>query len=198
MKAYIITFFAYLFTYSAVEWLFKNTALSLALELAVVGSLLIYFRKSYPIKAKFDWLAIVSGALVFVLWVVIDLIPYPRIESTPYIPGNPLELILRLISMVLLAPIVEEFFTRFFLIRFAVSERWQKVKLGTFTWGSFIFTVLFFGFAHDMWLAGLTAGIIFNLLYYYRKNIESCVIAHMSSNIFLAVYILSTKTWYFW
>jgi CAAX prenyl protease-like protein len=198
MKAYIMTFFAYLFTYQLVKAITGSDMIALAAEAAVVLCLLIYFRNSYSIKPRIDYLAILIGAAVFALWVLIDLIPYPRIQAEPYIPGSIIQLLLRLFIMILIAPIVEEFFTRYFLIRFAISEKWDRIKIGTFTWGSFIFTTLFFGFAHDMWLAGLMAGVAFNLLYYYRKNVESCITAHIVANVFLAIYILVTQNWHFW
>ena len=111
---------------------------------------------------------------------------------------NTVEIILKLIISVVLAPVVEEVFTRFFLIRWLVEKNWKKVKLGKYTHLSFIVTVLFFGFSHNRWLPGLITGVILNLLLYKRKNIGSCVLAHGVANLALGIYVIYTGSWHFW
>jgi len=103
----------------------------------------------------------------------------------------------KLIISILLAPIIEEFFTRFFLLRFIISKKFKKVK-PHFTWPSFIITVLFFGFAHNRWLAGIITGILLNYLYYKRKEIGPCIVAHAVANLGLAIYVIYTGNWMFW
>ena len=99
----------------------------------------------------------------------------------------------------IIAAVVEELVIRSWLIRFIVDpNKWDKVKIGTYTFLSFAITVAFFGFAHNRWLVGIISGIIFNLWLYYRKDIFSCIQAHASANLFLALYVVLTQAWYFW
>jgi uncharacterized protein len=195
---YIAVLAVYLLSGKAAGLLWDHPTFRLAATLLLTSALIIIFRKNFSFKLKFDSLALLFGVIIFLVWVAIDLVPYPHPESEPFMPDSSLQVFLRLGVLFLLAPIVEEFFTRFFLMRAIIDKDWSKVREGTFTWASFIITVLFFGFSHNMWLAGLVSGILFNLLYYMRNDIGSCVQAHMYANMSLGIYILATKSWGFW
>jgi len=74
-------------------------------------------------------------------------------------------LILKILGFIIVTPLVEELFTRDFLLRQTVALEYKtdlnKIKQGSFTTLSFIVSVLFFGFSHYMWIAGIASGIIF-------------------------------------
>jgi hypothetical protein len=79
-----------------------------------------------------------------------------------------------------------------------VKEDFKSVPVGTFTGLSFVVTVGMFGAEHTQWLAGLICGALYNWLYYKRKNVFSCVVAHVVSNVALAAWVLSRGDWKFW
>jgi CAAX prenyl protease-like protein len=58
--------------------------------------------------------------------------------------------------------------------------------------------IIGFGFEHHRWLVGLLAGIGYNALLYYKKDLSSCVIAHAVTNLLLGIYVLFTQQWTFW
>lgn len=159
----------------------------------ILAVLLVYFRKHFKFKLKFDFLAILVGILIAIEWIGLEFV-FPVILKE-VVPLAGLVLVVRLISFSVITPIIEEFFTRFYLIRRIISEKWKKVKLGSFSWESFIVTVLFFGFAHQRWFAGLISGVLFNLLYYKRKDIGSLVLAHGVANLAIGVYAIYTGNW---
>ncbi|MEM3374747.1 MAG: CAAX prenyl protease-related protein [Candidatus Woesearchaeota archaeon] len=185
-------YFLVLFIYLATGFI-DNLTISLTLKFLIGFISLFYFREYYKFKMKFDFFAIFIGLLVAFVW-IFGLKFYDffnlSILTNMQINFSMIDLILKFITFTIFTPVIEEFFMRFWLIRFIISKDWKKVEIGKFTFSSFLFTTLFFGFSHTLWIQGIVAGILFNLVYYYRKNIESCILAHFVSNFFLAVVVL--------
>jgi membrane protease YdiL (CAAX protease family) len=107
-------------------------------------------------------------------------------------------IVVRMIGAVLLVPVFEELFIRSWVLRLMIDGDFEKVKVGVFTWGSFLGSALFWGITHHEWVAGFLCGLAFNLLLYYRKNLFDCMIAHGVANLTLALYVLRTEQWHFW
>jgi CAAX prenyl protease-like protein len=107
-------------------------------------------------------------------------------------------LVFRILGAVIVVPVMEELFWRAFLIRWLVKEDFKSVPVGTFTGLSFAVTVVIFGAEHNEWLAGLICGALYNWLYYKRKDVFSCIVAHAASNAALAAWVLSRGDWKFW
>jgi len=105
---------------------------------------------------------------------------------------------IRLFGLALVVPLMEELFWRGFLIRFLVSEPFQRVPMGTYTPMSFAVVTLLFVAAHPEILAALVWGAAINLLFYRSKNLWACVVMHMTTNALLGVYILWTGSWGLW
>ena len=117
------------------------------------------------------------------------------------LPGRNVQItmtIFRIAGAVLVVPLMEELFWRSFLIRYIIDKNFDTVPMGTFTWASFLFTVVLFGFEHNYILAGIMAGIIYNLLLYKTRSLAHCVLAHAVTNLALAIYVVSTGKWQFW
>jgi CAAX prenyl protease-like protein len=117
------------------------------------------------------------------------------------LPGDALQIVMtsfRVFGAVLVVPLMEELFWRSFLIRYIVDSDFEKVPLGRFTWVSFLLTVVLFGLEHHFILAGMMAGIIYNIILYRTRSLAQCVLAHAVTNLAIAVYVLMTGKWYFW
>ncbi len=194
----------------------------------VVAATLLYFRKEYPeLRLSFSWLAVAIGLAVIVLWIGIDPYypkfgelwrmlegwlnglfgkPAPTADATPAF--DPTTIVnptmryvfigFRVFGAVVVVAFMEEIFWRGFLIRWLINEDFRSVPLGAFTWSSFGITVAMFGAEHNQWLAGLICGALYNWLYYRRKNLFACVIAHAVSNAALAAWVLARGDWKFW
>ncbi len=104
----------------------------------------------------------------------------------------------RLAGASLMVPVMEELFWRSFLLRYLVNNDFTRVAVGTFTWGSFLIIALLFGLEHDYLLAGIMAGVAYNLLAVYTKSIAQCVLAHGVTNLILGIYVLNSGKWQFW
>ncbi len=192
MYYYIITFLVYIFTIPLIKHDY-----GLAIRIAALLSLILLFRKFYRFRLKFDVFSILAGIAIFLIWLLLEGL-YPPLGTTSYVPENNISLFFRVFSFIIIAPIIEEFFTRNFLARILIKNEWRKVSIGKFTPTSFILTTLFFGFSHNRWLPGLIAGAVLNYVIYRKKDIGSVILAHSTANILLAVYVLYTKSWFLW
>lgn len=178
----------------------------------VVGYLLYRYRKEYSELTFKDLsnlpvtLSICGiGLLVFFLWIQMDwtlgVTGKPQGFNPTLLSGKERQIILTLFRVggaVLIVPLMEELFWRSFLIRYMVDNNFEKVPLGTFTWGSFLLTVVLFGCEHNYIYAGIMAGVAYNLILYKTRSLAQCVLAHAVTNMALAIYVLNTGKWQFW
>ena len=196
MKEYLAPFLAYLFIIPLINFFKYDSHVSYALNVGIVGILLAVFWKEYHLKFKIDIIAIITGIVIAIAWLfTYDIMP---LFSIRFEPDSTLSLIFKLMGFLIIAPLIEELFTRSFLARILISKNWRNAKIGKFTVSSFIITAVFFGFSHNAWLAGLISGVVLNILLYKRKSIESCILAHFTANLTLAIYIIANSGWYIW
>jgi CAAX prenyl protease-like protein len=150
-------------------------------------------------------LSILVGLVAIAIWIGIDPFYHHLGGATPFDPSmigsvaqRNLFIAFRVIGAVIVVPLMEELLWRAFLIRWLVNEDFKRVPVGMFTWASFGVTVTLFGAEHSEWLAGLICGALYNWLYYKRKDVFSCVVAHAVSNAALAAWVLARGDWKFW
>jgi CAAX prenyl protease-like protein len=177
-----------------------------------VGLLLYLFKDRYDelrLKDLADLKVTLTtfgiGILVFVLWIRMDwtfgAAAAPQGYDPALFPGSALPVIMtafRIAGAVLVVPLMEELFWRSFLIRYIIDKDFETVAMGTFTVGSFLMTVALFGLEHNYIVAGVMAGIAYNLLLYRTRSLAHCVLAHAVTNLALAIYVISTGKWQFW
>lgn len=178
----------------------------------VVAYLLYRYRKKYSELNLKDLanlpatLAVCgTGLLVFFLWIQMDwtvgVAGRPQGFNPTLLPGRELQIVMTMIRVggaVLLVPLMEELFWRSFLIRYIIDKDFEQVRIGTFTWGSFLFTVVLFGAEHNYIYAGIMAGVVYNLVLYKTRSLAQCVLAHAVTNLALAIYVVFTGKWQFW
>lgn len=186
------------------------TAITYPVKILAVTGILIYYWKSYD-ELRFDQLkavhvlgALATGVIVFVLWINMDW-DFAALGSSkaydPHIlPGNIYYsyLAVRLAGTALVVPVFEEIFWRSFVLRYIINHDFTVVKIGAFTWMSFVISSLLFGSEHYLWLAGIMAGVFYNLLLYWSRSIYVCIIAHSVTNLLLGIYVIRTGSWQFW
>ena len=158
-------------------------------------------RYRNEIRVAFEWSAALSGILVFVLWVSLDGL-YPHLGTATdqsYAAGaSAYGIAIRLIGASLVVPVAEEVFWRSFALRFLIRSDFKAVPLGQFTWFSFVFVSLAFGFEHHRWLVGIIAGMVYAALLYRSRNLFSPILSHAVTNALLGVYVIMTGKYYFW
>ena len=173
--------------------------------------LLFYFRDYSEIQLrdirnlKHLLVSLLLGGVVFILWINMDWFAFNTIPGQGFNPNvfenSTLRMFMtgsRLVGAALLVPIMEELFWRSFLIRYLIGPDFSKVPIGQFTWASCVITVVLFGLEHNLILAGMVAGLAYNLLFYYTRSIFHCILAHAVTNLLLGIYVLQTGHWHFW
>jgi CAAX prenyl protease-like protein len=182
-----------------VAWLYP-------LKTVLTGTVIVALAHWLDAPGKpFLFTALCVGTAVLVVWVLSDGL-YPLLDPRPaFDPYRELTrsqayawIAFRLVGAAVVVPIVEEFFWRGFLIRWLVHPEFRSVRMGTFTWYSFAATSVLFAVEHDRWLAGLIAGVAFNLLYYRTRSLKACILAHGVTNLGLGIYVLAANQWRFW
>ncbi len=179
------------------------------LQTLLCATLLVYFRRDYEFHAlRQPVFTTAVSLLVFAAWIAPQQFFHfaPRLvgfnpdtfAGSPALHGS--TLLLRFARLAVLVPFVEEIFWRGFLLRYVITESFETVPFGTFSWLSFSIVTLAFCFAHARpdWPAAFVTGALYNLVAYRTKSLSSCVLAHALTNLALGIWIVTTKQWGFW
>ena len=179
---------------------------------AVLGLLLYFWPQYHELKenrvngAGEAVLTVTVGLLVYLAWVRMDWSWAMQGDGTaagydPFLAGTGPGIVLAIIRIFgasVVVPIMEELFWRSFLIRYLINSKFESIPLGTFSLFSFVATVVLFGLEHDLWLAGMMAGVAYSGLLYYTKRLWPCILAHGVTNFALGVHVLVTGEWRWW
>jgi CAAX prenyl protease-like protein len=177
--------------------------------LAVSAALMFYWRH----YAELAWqgmrtsllaASVALGLLVFVLWISLDA-GWMQIGSAagfdPRGAGGAVNwglVALRIAGAALVVPVMEELFWRSFLLRWLDSPDFLSVRAAAVSLKALAITVLLFGFEHNLWLAGMVAGLAYSLLYMRSGNLWAAIVAHGVTNGVLGAWIVATGNWHFW
>lgn len=182
------------------------------LRTAFAAGALLYFWKSYGEISLSDlkdpgrtFTSIISGFVVFVLWINMDW-DFARAGAKAGLDPAGLGdgglglfyMAVRLMGSSLVVPLMEELFWRSFLIRYIDKPDFLSVPVGRFSLLAFALTTVFFGLEHNMVAAGLMAGAAYNALLYKTRSVTHCVLSHAVTNLLLGVYVIWTGSWNFW
>jgi exosortase E/protease (VPEID-CTERM system) len=175
------------------------------LRIIILAVALYCFRECYRnLGWKWTWQAPAIGTAVFAVWMLLE--PDTDTGGTALAQGltempsetAALWLAFRVLGSVIAVPLAEEFAFRGYLIRKLIAKEFARVPPGQFTWLSFLLTSLLFGLLHDRWLAGTLAGMGYALALYRRGQLGDAVIAHMTTNALIAVFVLTQAEWSLW
>jgi CAAX prenyl protease-like protein len=106
-------------------------------------------------------------------------------------------LAIRLVGLAVVVPIIEEFFLRGFLMRFAIHDQWHQVPFGAVTRTSLVVGTVAPMLMHPGEL--VAAAVWFSLISWLMvrtKNIWDCVAAHAVTNAMLGGYVLWSGDWW--
>ncbi len=93
---------------------------------------------------------------------------------------------------------MEELFWRSFLSRWMEASDFRSVDPAQVRWSSVAIVSVLFGVEHQLWLAGILAGVAYGALYKWQGNLWSAILAHAVSNAVLGVWIVRTANWTYW
>ena len=175
---------------------------------AVVVVLAIFWRqytelKTIRLPAPAALLALAVGVIVLLLWISLGAGWMTIGTSAGFDPRSagridwPL-VALRIAGAALVVPIMEELFWRSFLLRWIDTPAFETVEPSQVTVKSVMITSVLFGFEHNLWLAGIVAGLAYSALYMRHRTIWSPILAHAVTNCLLGVWVVYTGNWSYW
>lgn len=194
-------------------------ALRAAATLGVLAAVLPRLRRLCPLGAdslraglaQGAW-GLLGGLVVLALWTLPEAsalyrtwcvwpfgAPPAEAAASPYAPavcGWPLTLAKLVGSAFVIAP-VEEIFFRSFLYRWLQRRDFAAVPQASFDLSALLWTILLFTLEHDRPLAAALCGLVYGLLV-IRCGLLSAIVAHMTTNLLLAVYVVACGQWAFW
>lgn len=152
-------------------------------------------------------LAIGVGVVVWALWVGLD----GRYPPLPFLgarigfdvnalePGPRLAFILaRMLGLVVVVPVIEELFSRSFLMRWVIDPDFQKVAVGRVTPTAAAVTSVAFALLHPEWLPAILTGALWAWLLWQTRSLSACVVSHATANLALGIYVIATGDWKYW
>jgi exosortase E/protease (VPEID-CTERM system) len=173
------------------------------LRLLVAGAVLWYYRRAYvELRCSWSWPALGIGLGAFVVWVA--LLPASSIAAADAPPWASVPrwwvgpwLIGRVLTTVIMVPLAEELAFRGYLPRRLLARDFQSVPVGHFQGFSFLLSSLLFGLLHERWFAGTLVGMLYACALYRRGELGDAVLAHATTNAFIAVSVL-LGAWSLW
>jgi CAAX prenyl protease-like protein len=179
-------------------------------KILAVGAALMFYWRHYAelawqgMRASLLAASVALGLLVFVLWISLDA-GWMQIGSAagfdPRGAGGAVNwglVALRIAGAALVVPVMEELFWRSFLLRWLDSPEFLSVRAAAVSLKALAITVLLFGFEHNLWLAGMVAGLAYSLLYMRSGNLWAAIVAHGVTNGVLGAWIVATGNWHYW
>jgi CAAX prenyl protease-like protein len=179
-------------------------------KVGAVTLLLWLYRQQYRelcVRPDARWVGMVApalGAVVFVLWINLDAGWLSLGGGPGYDPrdaGGAIRWDLalpRLAGAALVVPVMEELFWRSFLLRWIDKPDFLALEPMRITLRALLIASALFGLEHNLWLAGIVAGLAYGWLYRASGNLWAPVVAHATTNLMLGVWVLSTASWSFW
>lgn len=194
---------------SGLTWLGLSTQPSYLLRTLAAVAFLLYYRRDYIellVAPTFQQgvIAILSGLLVFALWIL----PYPEWmggyvsgEHRAMPMGNTMDifwLVCRWSGSALVVPVIEELFWRAYLMRRLEQPEFMSVSpahVGTY---AVVVSSILFAIEHQLWFAGLLAGLVYAWLYHRFQVLWVPVLAHMVTNAVLGAWVVASGQWQYW
>lgn len=182
------------------EWLYP-------LRFVAAAAALWSFRAEYrKLNWRFDWVAPTVGAAIFLVWIVPGWWSHglaanslgPALASLST-SARVTWIVFRLAAAVVTVPVAEELAFRGYLARRLVKRDFDDLPFTRITVLSVVLSSAAFGLMHGQhWIAGMLAGVAFAALSKWRGRIGDAVVAHATSNLLLAGWVLLSGDWAEW
>ena len=182
------------------EWLYPLRFLAAAI------AIWHYMPELKQISWGFSWLAPVTGAVIFVVWLIPSF--WAHGAETSQLGGALAALppvarwswiAFRLAAAVITVPIAEELAFRGYLARRLVNREFDSVPFFAVTTVSIALSSAAFGLMHGrQWIVGTLAGLAYAGVMKWKGRLSDAIVAHATSNFLLAIWVLSRGDWSQW
>jgi len=186
------------------RWLYLVKVAAVAIALGLLAPQFDELRDSLRSTTR-DWLlALAVGVAIFILWINLDQ-PWASIgAATGFDPRNatgeidfPLAA-MRIAGACLVVPVMEELFWRSFIMRWIEQAEFRSLAPAAVAFRGLLISSVLFGVEHNLWLAGILAGLAYGLLYMRSGNLWTPIIAHAVTNFLLGIWVIYSGNWQFW
>ena len=181
------------------EWLYPLRFL------ACVIALWFSWPELKKLDWRFSWVAPVAGAAVFAVWVIPSLFAPSSAASlgASLAELSPMArctwIAFRVAAAVVTVPIAEELAFRGYLARRLVNREFGSVPFSAVTLLSIGLSSVAFGLMHGQhWMVGIVAGLVYAGMMRWKGRLSDAIVAHATSNLLLAVWVLSRGDWAQW
>jgi len=180
----------------------------------IVAVLLIVFWKQYtPIRWNYWWLGVIVGVIGIFQWMGMQLwlqnhFEFFKPSPDVFDPTKVFEsrsvmwafIAVRIAGAVLVVPVMEELFWRDYLWRTILAPNdFKLARIGEWNLVPFLIVSGVFATVHgNWWLTAIVWALMIAALLVYTKSLGACIIAHATTNLLLAAYVLKTHDWSFW
>lgn len=194
---------------AALTWLGMGPEPTYLLRSGLALLLLLYFWRDYTelqrAPSMYQMLvALLAGWLVFLCWVA----PYPpwlgghgdqEVAAMPMQTGADLFwLACRWSGSALVVPVIEELFWRSYLMRRLDSADFMAVAPARVSAYAIAVSSVLFAVEHQLWFAGLVAGLVYAWLYRHFQVLWVPIFAHVTTNATLGVWVVYGSHWQYW
>lgn len=182
-----------------------------AVQIGVVLLALLFFARRYTelkvrpaISARDVVLATGTGIAVFVAWINLDLPGLTTGGTGGFDPSrpdgsvDPALVVLRIAGAALVIPVMEELFWRSFLLRWVDRSDFMRLEPRAASLRAVFYCAVPFGLEHDLWFAGILAGLAYGQLYRHSGRLWVPILAHAVTNLLLGLWVVQTRNWHFW
>ena len=205
--AYLVPFLAILaasFLSKAVsgyfEWLYPLRFV------AAIVAIWHYWPELKQFEWRTTWLAPLTGAGVFLIWLAPSLWAHPQQAS--YLSASLAALptasrwtwiAFRIAAAVITVPIAEELAFRGYLARRLIHREFDQVPFSAVTALSIGLSSVAFGLMHgQQWIVGILAGLAYAAIMKRRGRLSDAIVAHATTNLLLAIWVISRGDWAQW
>jgi CAAX prenyl protease-like protein len=182
------------------EWLYPLRFLAAAI------AILHYMPELKQINWRFGWLAPVTGAVIFVVWLIPSFWGH---SAEPSQLGEGLAalspaarwfwIVIRGAAAVITVPIAEELAFRGYLARRVVNREFESVPFSAVTTLSIGLSAAAFGLMHGrQWIVGTLAGLAYAGVMKRAGRLGDAIVAHVTTNFLLTIWVLSRGDWSQW
>lgn len=178
-------------------------------KVGCVALALAYFWRDYgelrnrDLRLAGAGLAVLVGIVVLLLWLNLGAGWMSIGNAAGFDPrsGGRLDwalVLVRIAGAALVVPLMEELFWRSFLLRWLDDKGFAALDPGAVSLRAVAISSVLFGFEHNLWLAGIVAGLAYALLYRWQRSLWAPIIAHAVTNGLLGVWVVATASWQYW
>lgn len=185
-----------------------STHLAYGLRILLALAMLWHYRLHYTelkysvLEQRSQWSplvwALLGGLLVFVCWIL----PYPAwLGSKPeggVVIVDLFWLTCRWAGSALVVPVMEELFWRSYVMRKLDATDFMAVSPATVSACAVLVSSVLFAVEHQLWCAGLLAGLVYAGLYRRFQLLWLSVLAHMITNAALGLWVVTGGHWQYW